>query len=645
MNKFIIIFLLPVIFLFSSCANDEQSSVKGSSDINQSVNDNTTTNPDNPVNPDESGDENNQDNENNDNNQDNPDTPDTPEDNPDNPDDEGSNDDTNNDNTSDSDNTDTDIVTDNVEKINIDTSYIVITKGFSRDVNVSAAPSTANQTVYYEIKNQDIVNIEDLGSKFIIYGINTGSTQVIFYSYDKKVKTVLDVVVEPVVIERIDIPLDSNFLTIYENSSMEALYSLVPPDADKDTLIWSSDNPDIASVKNGIIYGMSLGSTVIRVSSPSGYAKAVIDVQVKENLNILFEPDTSELNFDNGVSSKSINISNNGEVYNVTYKLTGDTESFSIDETSSGIKITSNENKSILPKNAVLQIFSRDGIVLKDIALNQSANPSPVFTQIWVRGVTPHKAAMDTDEYGFFQWNEIAGEGWYNVVKLEAKAIASSPDSRMCWAMTASNILHWWFEQNKDLVAQYEIKTGRKCNYGYFLENKGENEKDVSEIGKLFREKFPNKGGYVDNGINWFLGHPSRPLTEGSPLCFEEAFTDLPKNIVETKILYKLKDFSREVKYALENGKALGLDYALDGGGHAITVWGAEFDEEGIVRNIYIVDSNYPYHVMTTLGVYEQDGLTYLRNLNTPDYHTNWRVIQISTVDLMQDVLKAYLEK
>ncbi len=621
MNK-IIILSFSFLLICYACSSDEHLSASGNGGTNQTVNDGSVTDPDN------SG---NQDNSDGSDIFDNPDN--------DNPDNENVNDGIN----GGDDDLNNDMPSNGVDSIDIDSPYIVITKGYSREVSVSAVPSSANQIIYYEVKDENIVYLTDNGSKFTVYGNNTGSTQVLFYSYDRKVKAVLDVKVEPVSIERINI--SDSVLTIMEGATAEAAYSIIPDNADIENLIWSSDNESIAAVDKGTIKGVSPGSTVIRVQSVSGYAKAVIDVHVKKYTNIIYTPAESVLDFPYNASSRILNITNDGKEYDFSYSLTGDTPSFNITRIDKGINISAAENKSILSKNATLQIFSSDNTVLKTIELKQAANPSPVFKQIWVQGVTPHTPAMETDKYGYLDWNEYAGEGWYNVVKLEARAVPSSPDSRMCWAMTSSNILHWWLEQNRDLIDRYEIKTGKKCSYGYFLENKGENEKDVSDIAKLFREKFPNKGGYVEDGINWFLGYYTRPLTEGSPLCFEEAFKYPSKKIVEEKILFTLKDFSRELKSAMENGKAIGLDYILNGGGHAITVWGGEFDEEGIVRNVYIVDSNYPYHVMTTLGVYEQDNLIYLRNLNFPERHTNWRILQISTVDLMRDALQAYIDE
>ena len=37
---------------------------------------------------------------------------------------------------------------------------------------------------------------------------------------------------------------------------------------------------------------------------------------------------------------------------------------------------------------------------------------------------------------------------------------------------------------------------------------------------------------------------------------------------------------------------AVGLDIFIQGGGHAINLWGAEFDENGDVSTIYLVDNN-----------------------------------------------------
>lgn len=43
------------------------------------------------------------------------------------------------------------------------------------------------------------------------------------------------------------------------------------------------------------------------------------------------------------------------------------------------------------------------------------------------------------------------------------------------------------------------------------------------------------------------------------------------------------EEFNNAIKLARKQGMAVGLDIFIQGGGHAINLWGAEFDEKGEV--------------------------------------------------------------
>ena len=50
--------------------------------------------------------------------------------------------------------------------------------------------------------------------------------------------------------------------------------------------------------------------------------------------------------------------------------------------------------------------------------------------------------------------------------------------------------------------------------------------------------------------------------------------------------------FNEVIKDALSTKKAIGLSVGLITEGHVITMWGAEFDENGDVSHIYVADNN-----------------------------------------------------
>lgn len=130
-----------------------------------------------------------------------------------------------------------------------------------------------------------------------------------------------------------------------------------------------------------------------------------------------------------------------------------------------------------------------------------------------------------------FKWKETANTKFYNVRKLDKLYVQGQfpsdyfvvngirneqrqgRDLSQCWAKTASNMLHWWFEQNKDYIEQYKQKTAieewkkplYKHDYIRGLQDKEENKK--SNIANIFRAYTHNnsRGGYIEDGLTWYL--------------------------------------------------------------------------------------------------------------------------------------------
>lgn len=120
-----------------------------------------------------------------------------------------------------------------------------------------------------------------------------------------------------------------------------------------------------------------------------------------------------------------------------------------------------------------------------------------------------------------------------------------------------------------------------------------------SEIYQGFKNRFGNKSGYIVSGVNWFLSgicnwvmYPQNVPEQENAGFFFDVFgrNSLVKqygNGYMTK-----EEFNNAIKLARKQGMAVGLDIFIQGGGHAINLWGAEFDEKGEVSTIYLVDNN-----------------------------------------------------
>lgn len=213
----------------------------------------------------------------------------------------------------------------------------------------------------------------------------------------------------------------------------------------------------------------------------------------------------------------------------------------------------------------------------------------------WVEGVQP----SDQWEYEApvyrMPWRQNCG--WFDCNKLDARDTSPTGDGRTCWEASSSNLMHWWLNANRSYVERY-LEYKRRLNPEFSIPSAYPDSKH-SEIYQGFKNRFGNKSGYIVSGVNWFLSgicnrvmYPQDVPEQENAGFFFDVFgrNSLVKqygNGYMTK-----EEFNNAIKLARKQGMAVGLDIFIQGGGHAINLWGAEFDEKGEVRTIYLVDNN-----------------------------------------------------
>lgn len=226
------------------------------------------------------------------------------------------------------------------------------------------------------------------------------------------------------------------------------------------------------------------------------------------------------------------------------------------------------------------------------LKLEEVVPEEPVW---WVDGVQP----FDQWEYEApvyrMPWRQNCG--WFDCNKLDARDTSPTGDGRTCWEASSSNLMHWWLNANRDYVERY-LEYKRRLNPDFSIPSAYPDSKH-SEIYQGFKNRFGNKSGYIVSGVNWFLSgicnrvmYPQDVPEQENAGFFFEVFgrNSLVKqygNGYMTK-----EEFNNAIKLARKQGMAVGLDIFIQGGGHAINLWGAEFDEKGEVSTIYLVDNN-----------------------------------------------------
>lgn len=121
-----------------------------------------------------------------------------------------------------------------------------------------------------------------------------------------------------------------------------------------------------------------------------------------------------------------------------------------------------------------------------------------------------------------------------------------------------------------------------------------EQDQQHSDVFNFFKQCYPNIGSWETGGVNWFINGDKTNLNysynETFPGYFHEVFskdTPVAKEIKNTS----KKNFNQWIKDAFRKNNAIGFSvYGFTGPNgrlHAMTIWGAEFDQEGNVAFIY----------------------------------------------------------
>lgn len=213
---------------------------------------------------------------------------------------------------------------------------------------------------------------------------------------------------------------------------------------------------------------------------------------------------------------------------------------------------------------------------------------------------------MTYEEAQYLTWAE--GCGWYDCNK---SMNYDENDGNLCRAASASNMLIWWMIQNRDYIEAYDREYGSSVTStvdGSVYERPAPDFKPLYSGGtvnrapvfEFFKHSFYDIGSWESAGVNWFItGNDdllSYPTIRGFHGFFSEVFSESDIIATDSPSNPDSRQFNDFIIDALLNRKAIGFSiFDINGTGtgmHAMTIWGAEFDDEGRVSHIYYCDNN-----------------------------------------------------
>lgn len=137
--------------------------------------------------------------------------------------------------------------------------------GTTERIDFTITPENAtDQSITWESSD---INIASVNSEGIISANNVGEADITLESSNGK-NAIVHVQVQPVKVIRIEI--NNPNIVIRQGNRFTMSVSVFPSNATDKTLEWSTENPEIASVEDGVIMAKSAGTTKVFCSSKDG---------------------------------------------------------------------------------------------------------------------------------------------------------------------------------------------------------------------------------------------------------------------------------------------------------------------------------------------------------------------------------------
>lgn len=209
------------------------------------------------------------------------------------------------------------------------------------------------------------------------------------------------------------------------------------------------------------------------------------------------------------------------------------------------------------------------------------------------------------DTYVIYKAPFSSGNGWYDVNKTRSGGNIDI-DKNLCFAATASSMLHWWLDQNSENVDNYIAKNGDIIRAGRRLselKNSFESQEE-SKIFELYKVLYGynERGFYTDLLMDLFI-NGYRPRLSGATNMENDNlvpdnnggfFYDVFKGEKLTDRTYggDYEYLSEKLKEVLGDGGLVGLSHKALSRNHIVTLWGAEYDLNGNLKAVYVSDSD-----------------------------------------------------
>lgn len=165
-----------------------------------------------------------------------------------------------------------------LNKITISKESLNLKEGDKQKLTINYIPGNAtNKKVKWSSSNDTVVGVDNNGN---VIAKKAGSATITVVSNDGGYTAQCSVKVEAISKNVVSVSLDKSELELRVGSEDTLNVKIDPDYAINKDVSWSSSNPKVASVKDGVIKALSVGTTEIKVVTKDGNKEAVCKVSV-----------------------------------------------------------------------------------------------------------------------------------------------------------------------------------------------------------------------------------------------------------------------------------------------------------------------------------------------------------------------------
>lgn len=187
-----------------------------------------------------------------------------------------------------------------VTGITIDITSLALTEGETAILSASVVPDNAdNKGISWSSSDESVASVSD----GMVTALAPGSATITAMSDDGGKTATCSVTVSARVISVTGVSLDKTEVVLAEGDEITLTATVTPDDAANKNVVWSSDNEDVASVKDGMVTANKPGSAIITVKTEDGgftatCAVSVPGISIKDDVYGIVEGETLQLEFD-----------------------------------------------------------------------------------------------------------------------------------------------------------------------------------------------------------------------------------------------------------------------------------------------------------------------------------------------------------